>query len=156
MPSTATPNPQQQTAPPVTLGSLSRAERTLIFAALLIVAASARTALLALLTTCAFAADWPAFRGANGDGIAQEDKAPLHWGPEKNIRWKAPLPGPGNSSPIVSRERVFVTCAESEGRKRCLYCFDRRTGEALGSDGGVPDRGADPPNKSALRIHPRG
>ena len=40
-------------------------------------------------------------------------------------------PGPGNSSPIVSHGRVFVTCAEDEGKKRNLYCFDRRTGEKL-------------------------
>jgi len=79
----------------------------------------------------ALADDWPAFRGPDGNGAAHEDKTPLHWGPEKNIRWKVALPGPGNSSPIVSRGRVFVTCAEDEGRKRNLYCFDRRTGERL-------------------------
>jgi len=79
----------------------------------------------------AVAGDWPAFRGPSGNGVAPEDKAPLHWAPGKNVRWKAPLPGPGNSSPIVSRGRVFITCAEDEGRKRNLYCFDRRTGEKL-------------------------
>ena len=85
-------------------------------------------ALLALFTTAALADDWPAFRGPRGDGVSHEDKAPLHWGPETNVRWKAALPGPGNSSPIVSRGRVFITCAEDAGRKRSLYCFDRRTG----------------------------
>jgi len=77
------------------------------------------------------AGDWPAFRGPSGNGVAQENQAPLHWGPGKNVRWKASLPGPGNSSPIVSRGHVFVTCAEDEGKKRNLYCFDRRTGEKL-------------------------
>ena len=81
------------------------------------------------MAVSASADDWPAFRGPDGNGVSQENKAPLHWGPEKNVLWKAPLPGPGNSSPIVSRGRVFVTCAESEGRKRSLYCFDRRNGE---------------------------
>ena len=42
-----------------------------------------------------------------------------------------PLPGPGNSSPIVSGGRVFVTCTENQGKKRNLYCFDSRTGENL-------------------------
>jgi outer membrane protein assembly factor BamB len=88
-------------------------------------------ALTALLATSALAADWPAFRGPSGDGIATEDKAPLHWGPEKNVRWRASLPGPGNSSPIVSQGKVFVTCAENEGKKRNLFCFDRRSGEKL-------------------------
>jgi outer membrane protein assembly factor BamB len=87
--------------------------------------------LLGVWAASAVASDWPAFRGPNGDGVAQENKAPLHWGPEKNVRWKVTLPGPGNSSPIVSRGRVFVTCAEDEGKKRNLYCFDRRNGEKL-------------------------
>ena len=77
------------------------------------------------------AGDWPAFRGPNGNGITQEERAPLHWASGKNVRWKVALPGPGNSSPIVSRGRVFITCAEDEGKKRSLYCFDRRTGERL-------------------------
>jgi len=75
--------------------------------------------------------DWPAFRGPQGDGNAHGDRAPIRWGPETNLRWKAALPGPGNSSPIVSRGRVFLTCAEDEGKKRHLYCFDRRNGERL-------------------------
>lgn len=75
------------------------------------------------------AGDWPAFRGPTGNGISGEAKAPLFWGPQKNVRWKAELPGPGNSSPIVSRGRVFVTCAEDNGLRRNLYCFDRENGE---------------------------
>jgi outer membrane protein assembly factor BamB len=89
------------------------------------------TGVLWVMAASALAGDWPAFRGPGGNGVAQEDKAPLHWGSGINLRWKAALPGPGNSSPIVSRGRVFVTCAESEGKKRNLYCFDRRTGAKL-------------------------
>lgn len=89
------------------------------------------TLVLCGIASTAGAGDWPAFRGPDGNGVAQEDKAPLHWGPAKNVRWKAPLPGPGNSSPIVSHGHVFVTCAEEQGRKRNLYCFDRQTGERL-------------------------
>src|SRR5262245_47079131 len=90
-----------------------------------------RNGLLWMMATSALAGDWPAFRGPDGNGVAQSAKAPLHWGPGKNVRWKASLPGPGNSSPIVSRGRVFVTCAEDEGKKRNLYCFDCGTGEKL-------------------------
>ena len=96
---------------------------------------TARRDALALLiwvaTGTAMAGDWPAFRGPDGNGIAQEDKAPLRWGPGQNVHWKASLPGPGNSSPIVSRGQVFLTCAENSGKKRNLYCFDRRTGKEL-------------------------
>ena len=78
------------------------------------------------------AGDWPQFRGPLGNGVAPEDKAPLHWGPANNVRWKATLPGPGNSSPIVSHGRVFVTCAEDSGKKRNLYCFDRGRANKFG------------------------
>lgn len=88
-------------------------------------------ALPPLLCAMGLAGDWPAFRGPDGNGIARSDRAPLHWGPDQNIRWKNPLPGPGNSSPIVSRGRVFITCAEDQGAKRHLYCFDRETGARL-------------------------
>src|SRR5258706_15444413 len=88
-------------------------------------------ALALLLSLTVRAGDWPQFRGPLGNGVAQEYKAPLHWGPTNNVRWKATLPGPGNSSPIVSHGRVFVTCAEDSGKKRNLYCFDRQTGKQL-------------------------
>ncbi|MGE0758411.1 MAG: PQQ-binding-like beta-propeller repeat protein [Pirellulaceae bacterium] len=46
------------------------------------------------------------------------------------MRWKAPLPRPGNGSPIVSHGRVFVTSAEDDkGHRRSLYCFDRHSGK---------------------------
>ncbi len=82
-------------------------------------------------STTLIAEDWPAFRGPLGNGISLEKNAPLKWSPLENIIWKAPLPAPGNSSPIVSNGRVFVTCAENEGRKRSLYCFDRTNGREL-------------------------
>jgi len=75
-------------------------------------------------------ADWPAFRGPAGSGVAADEQAPTRWSGEENIRWKAALPRPGNGSPIVVRGRVLVTSAEDEaGRGRSLYCFDAATGE---------------------------
>lgn len=84
------------------------------------------------LTPPAQAADWPGFRGPQGNGISQEAKAPLEWSKTKNVKWSAALPQPGNGSPIVSGEFVFVTCAEdANGHKRSLYCFDRKTGDKV-------------------------
>ncbi|MFN0198937.1 MAG: PQQ-binding-like beta-propeller repeat protein [Planctomycetaceae bacterium] len=75
--------------------------------------------------------DWPAFRGPRGDGISLEEKFPIEWSGEKNIRWKIPLAGNGNSSPIVSRGNVFVTYATDEGSQRHLLCCDRSNGKVL-------------------------
>ena len=83
-----------------------------------------------LIATTAYAADWPAFRGPEGTGVAHgETGLAVEWGPETNIKWKSPLPADGNSSPIVVAGRVLVTCAENDGRQRHLFCFDRQTGE---------------------------
>jgi len=74
------------------------------------------------------AGDWPAFRGPAGNGMSDETNVPVRWGKDENVKWKAKLPAPGNSSPIVSRDRVFITCAEDQGKKRGLYCFNRADG----------------------------
>lgn len=83
------------------------------------------------LASAAMAGDWPAFRGPALSGVSEETGVPLRWSAEDSVRWKASLPGPGNSSPIVSRGRVFVTCATDKGKHRGLYCFDRRDGQLL-------------------------
>ncbi len=84
-----------------------------------------------LSSSAAVAADWPQFRGPLGTGVSTETTAPLQWDAETNIRWRAELPAPGNSSPVVSAGRVFVTVATDEGRQRHLLCFDRESGEQL-------------------------
>lgn len=76
--------------------------------------------------------DWPAFRGPAGDGISPEKSAPTTWGADKNIKWKVALPHRANGSPIVSSGRVFVAGPEDDdGKKRSLYCFDRKDGKQL-------------------------
>ena len=93
-----------------------------------------------LVCSLSSAADWTRFRGPNGSGIAGDDKpVPTEWSDEKNLKWKTPLPGAGYSSPIVSGDRVFVTCwSGGNGRggdqsdlKRHLVCIDRATGKIL-------------------------
>jgi outer membrane protein assembly factor BamB len=94
-----------------------------------------RAVLLALILaapTASFAADWPMFRGPSRDGKSSDTKVPLEWGKEKNVRWRAELPQAGNSSPILSAGKVFVTCAQDrKGTERSLYCFDRANGKQL-------------------------
>jgi len=79
----------------------------------------------------AHASNWPAWRGPEGIGVAKEKKLPLHWSTNENIRWRAPLPERGNSTPIVWENRVFVTQAIEKEKRRALLCFDRATGRLL-------------------------
>jgi outer membrane protein assembly factor BamB len=58
-----------------------------------------------------FAANWPQWRGPEGQGISTEANVPADWSPTKNIAWKVEVPGRGHSSPIVWDSRVFLTTA---------------------------------------------
>jgi outer membrane protein assembly factor BamB len=84
----------------------------------------------------ASADDWRAWRGPLGTGQSDtgqstEQGLPAAWSPTENIRWKVPLDGPGNGSPIVVGQRVFLTHSPAGSTARGLYCFDRAKGELL-------------------------
>ena len=88
---------------------------------------------IGLFSLCsqANAADWPMFRGPQGNGVSTDTGFPTEWAADKNVKWKVDLPNPANGSPIVSNGRVFVTNATEDGRKRGLICFDRTDGKQL-------------------------
>ncbi len=79
------------------------------------------------------AGDWPAWRGPQGIGVTTEERLPVKWSPVENVRWRVALPEAGNSTPIVSRGRVFVT--QAVGDRRTLMCFDRVDGKLLWQQG---------------------
>jgi outer membrane protein assembly factor BamB len=58
---------------------------------------------------------WPQFRGPGGTGIADGSMLPERWSATDNVDWAIDLPGRGWSSPIVWRDRVFITTAVSPG-----------------------------------------
>ncbi|HWE03693.1 MAG TPA: PQQ-binding-like beta-propeller repeat protein [Tepidisphaeraceae bacterium] len=95
------------------------------------------------------AGNWPGWKGPGGDGVSDEKNPPVSWSKTENVTWKAPLPGGGNSTPIVWDDRVFVTCAKEHGRIRSVICFDRNSGKSLWSgdtqfDGDEPTHGDNP------------
>jgi outer membrane protein assembly factor BamB len=73
--------------------------------------------------------NWPAWRGPEGNGSCSEQALPLKWNTNENVRWRIPLPTPGNSSPIAWGDRVFVTQAVPEEKRRTVMCFDRTSGK---------------------------
>lgn len=54
---------------------------------------------------------WPRFRGPNGSGVAEGQKPPVEFGPDKNVKWKVPVPS-GLSSPIVVGDLLVITAFE--------------------------------------------
>ena len=75
--------------------------------------------------------EWPGWRGPRGDGTSTEKGIPLRWSATENVRWKAPIPGKGHSSPIVWGDRVFVTTCDERTRERLLLCLDGSGGKLL-------------------------
>ena len=75
---------------------------------------------------------WTQWRGPQRNGIASGPSPPLTWSAEKNVRWKTALPGSGISSPIIWKNRIFVTAAEREHPDQLhLICLSRKDGSIL-------------------------
>ena len=81
------------------------------------------------------AGNWPGWRGPGGDGVSDEKNVPLRWSGKENVRWRAPLPDRGNSTPVVWGDRVFVTQAVEKDHRRNLMCFARADGRVLWESG---------------------
>lgn len=77
-----------------------------------------------LLTQSASLADesWPSWRGPSHQGSRSGEGYPTRWGAD-DVLWKVALPGKGASSPIVWKDRIFVTSPD-EGIDTVL-AFDR-------------------------------
>ncbi len=77
------------------------------------------------------AADWPQFRGPDGQGHSSEKDLPLEWGEDKNIVWKVPIPGLGWSSPVIQEDQIWLTTALGEGRSLRALSLHRKDGRIL-------------------------
>ncbi|MEM9368093.1 MAG: PQQ-binding-like beta-propeller repeat protein [Planctomycetota bacterium] len=85
--------------------------------------------------------DWNQFRGPNGSGVVDAD-VPTVWSETKNLKWKRVLPARGSSSPVVYRDRIYLTGYSGYGEsiedpgdradlKLHVLCIAMETGEVL-------------------------
>jgi outer membrane protein assembly factor BamB len=72
---------------------------------------------------------WPQFRGPNSSGLGG-GKPPVHFGPNRNVRWKTAV-GAGLSSPIIWDERIFLTEFDRANKRLATVCIHRPTGKIL-------------------------
>ncbi|MFO1042191.1 MAG: PQQ-binding-like beta-propeller repeat protein [Planctomycetaceae bacterium] len=103
--------------------------------------------------------NWPAFRGAGGMGVSSAKNLPVDWGTDKNIAWKASLPGAGASSPVVFGDRIYLTAysgffvpgqdGKKDDLKRHLIALKRKDGSTVW-DQAVP---AKLPEEDRIRDH---
>jgi len=92
------------------------------------------TVVITLWSVCvassALAANWPRFRGPNGQGISEAKGIPTKWS-DQDYAWKITLPGKGHSSPVIWDGKVFVTCVDERTKRGVLLCLDGSDGKEL-------------------------
>jgi outer membrane protein assembly factor BamB len=81
---------------------------------------------------------WPQWRGPTGNGVSPHGRPPLEWSERRNVRWKTPLPGKGQSTPVVWGDRIFLTTAVAYGER-----LEQRGGHSDGDHHNLP----------AMRMH---
>ena len=74
---------------------------------------------------------WPRWRGPSGQGLVSGSGYPDRWSATENVLWKTPVPGDGNSSPIVWGDRILLTTAYDNGRRLSVLAFRRADGTQL-------------------------
>jgi outer membrane protein assembly factor BamB len=76
-------------------------------------------------------AQWPQFRGPDGNGVAAGAKLALTWGEGRNVRWKTPIHGRAWSSPVILDNQLWVTTATEDGHELFAVAVDPETGRIL-------------------------
>jgi outer membrane protein assembly factor BamB len=72
---------------------------------------------------------WTAFRGQNNDGRSMVHRPVIGWSSDsgRGIKWRAEVPLPGFSSPIVWKDRVFLTGGDES--RRAIFAYDTNSGK---------------------------
>src|SRR5436190_23495558 len=76
------------------------------------------------------AQEWSRFRGPNGSGENEATTIPASW-TEKDLNWKATLPGKGHSSPVLWGEKIFLLSADPQSADRYVLCINAANGKEL-------------------------
>ena len=87
-------------------------------------------------------AEWRTWRGPSKDGVSTAKNLPDVWNEKENVLWKFALPAAGSSTPIVVRDKVFLTlekdkevqllCLSTEGKELWLRKVCETNGKGNG------------------------
>jgi outer membrane protein assembly factor BamB len=87
--------------------------------------------LVLISATCAFAQDWPQWRGADRDGKVTGFSAPESWPKELTQKWKVTV-GAGDATPALVGDRLYVFARQ--GDDEVTLCLDAASGDELWRD----------------------
>jgi len=85
----------------------------------------------ALIAFALLVAQWPQFRGPDGNGVSKATGLPVTWSEQDNVRWKVPIHGRAWSSPIVLGDQVWMTTATPDGKQLFAIAIAKDTGKVL-------------------------
>ncbi len=87
--------------------------------------------LLTTLSVSLLHADWPQFRGPNGDGRSDAKGLPLTWSETENVKWKMPIHDKGWSSPVIWGDQIWITTATEDGKELFVLTLDKASGKII-------------------------
>ena len=87
--------------------------------------------LLMLVIPCNCLAQWPQFRGPDGQGHSNAKGVALHWSESNSVTWKTEIPGEGWSSPVISNNQIWLTSSQADGTSLRAIGIDRTSGKIL-------------------------
>jgi outer membrane protein assembly factor BamB len=117
---------------------MNRVRAAVVIAVIAVAAVTAQSGVTMITSAGEAAMYWPRWRGPGGQGLAAGSGYPDTWSDKQNVLWRTPVPGRGNSSPIVWRDRIFLTTGYGDGRVSVL-AFNRADGKQLW-EAAIPDR----------------
>jgi len=87
--------------------------------------------LILVAGSVAHAGDWPHWRGPYFNGSTDEKNLPSEWSQTEGIAWSVDLPGSSAATPIIFKDRVFLSGVDSDKDVLLAMCFDRASGKLL-------------------------
>ncbi len=77
-----------------------------------------------------FGSDWSSFQ--NGGRTTAAALLPTEWSPDEKVAWSVPIPGYGQSSPVVAGDNIYCTSVSGENKEILhVTCFAADLGQQL-------------------------
>jgi outer membrane protein assembly factor BamB len=77
------------------------------------------------------AGDWPHWRGPFFNGSTDEKNLPSDWSQTEVIAWRVDLAGSSAATPIIWKDRLFLSGVDTAKDLLLAMCFDRKDGNLL-------------------------
>jgi outer membrane protein assembly factor BamB len=87
-------------------------------------------AVTCMVSSLAHSQEWTRFHGPNGQGVSTLKSFPAQW-TDKDINWKAELPGIGHSSPVVWGDQVYLFSADPKTAERYVLGINAKDGRIV-------------------------